>query len=525
MTTTERRRVAVVMPALDVADVIGDQLAALERQDFRGDMEIIVADNGSSDETRTEVQWWQRRLSNLTLVDASERRGAAFARNRGVEATQARLIVFCDADDVVHPSWLRHLTAALDHADVAIGYTLSKDFQHPPVEMDLDRLFGQKPHRSPSLRTDLTPVTSCNLGVRREAFEAVDGFDEGLLLGHDQDLGFRLQLAGYEIVWVPEAMVLRRKPQAFWPLLKKGLRGGRYRHVLLTRYGPAGASFTRTARSLRSWWWVFSRLPLLPFNRTRRSHWAQAAGGLVGELLEMSKHLRIGSFVARKLRTVLSLLSRHEEPVFDGVRAYWEARHQRHGTRLSGVGRVGLPEDANALHYQIKKARVRRVLESLHSEHATLLDAGSGTGVFSQLATDIGFDVTAIDFSWTALTNARKRTPNVTRWVAGNLTSLPLRSTFDVVICVDVLFHIIDDGGWREALRNLGAAVASQGALVLQEQGADTGAAGDGAPHVRWRSLADYETVLWGWRLAGHERYRLPYSGEHKDLLVYMRGA
>ena len=86
----EAVEVSVVIPALNVADTIGQQLDGLACQNFNGNWEVIVADNGSTDSTREVVESFADRLPALKVIDASDRRGINHARNVGSQAARGR---------------------------------------------------------------------------------------------------------------------------------------------------------------------------------------------------------------------------------------------------------------------------------------------------------------------------------------------------------------------------------------------------------------------------------------------------
>src|SRR3712207_5405247 len=110
--------VSVVIVMRNAAATIGEQLEALSRQDYAGPWEVVVADNGSTDDSVAVVRQWEGRLPGLQIVDASLRRGVSYARNAGVVASSGEVIAFCDADDVAEPDWLRRLVAGLGDADI-----------------------------------------------------------------------------------------------------------------------------------------------------------------------------------------------------------------------------------------------------------------------------------------------------------------------------------------------------------------------------------------------------------------------
>ena len=64
------RSVSVVMPTRNVAETVGGQLAALAAQTYTGDWELVVADNGSTDDTAPVLHRWADRIPHLRVVDA-----------------------------------------------------------------------------------------------------------------------------------------------------------------------------------------------------------------------------------------------------------------------------------------------------------------------------------------------------------------------------------------------------------------------------------------------------------------------
>src|SRR5204863_103977 len=80
----------------------------LSAQTYSGRWELIVSDNGSTDRTQDIVRSWEGRLPYIRIVDSSDGRGVAHARNVAA-AVGGDLIAFCDADDIVSRQWLEEL--------------------------------------------------------------------------------------------------------------------------------------------------------------------------------------------------------------------------------------------------------------------------------------------------------------------------------------------------------------------------------------------------------------------------------
>ena len=233
------------------------------------------------------------------------------------------------------------------------------------------------------------------------------------------------------------------------------------------------------------------------------------------------------SYLQRTRARVLRLFGRSTPRAFYKEPAnYWDQRHRRYGTGLGGVGTLHLGEELNEREYALKWDHVAVVLTPLARSGATLLDAGCGNGYFTERAMRLGFEVTAVDFSADAVEIARAQPGReAVAWHVSPLGDFRSDTLYDVVMSIDVLFHIVDDAEWERSVANLAGLVAGDGALVVQEHLDPGGQAAppDGTVHVRWRDELDYRRVLDGWRLVSRDHYDLPDSNSWKDLLVFVR--
>lgn len=199
-------RLSVVIAAFDAEATLGRQLAALRAQRPPWPWEVLVCDNGSTDGTRDLVRRTAAAMPELRLVDASETRGPAAARNTGVRAARAERVAFCDADDVVAPGWVEAMTDALASADLVVGR-----LDHETLNAGSRLRTSWQQQVDGPLLLDIVPRYPCGgagcLGVGRAAFLAVDGFCVGLRCGEDVDLCWRLQLAGARFAFAPDAVV------------------------------------------------------------------------------------------------------------------------------------------------------------------------------------------------------------------------------------------------------------------------------------------------------------------------------
>lgn len=278
---SRRRLLSVIIPAYNAADTLGEQLDMLNAQDYDGDWEIVVANNGSTDQTAEVVQNYQHSMPNLRLVHVPMRQNRSYARNMGVQEARGDAFLFCDADDVVTPGWVSALAKALEKHDVVIG----------PVETHtLSRLSPREPYYHPrSLKEpylNFLPVAlSCNCAISREAFEAVGGFSEEFPREQDVDLSWRLQLHGYSIHIAPAALVYYRHrgtPGAIW---KQAVECGEAEVNLFRHFAAYGMPRPSVKEVLRRYKGLIRRVPRLwdaqPFARVV---WLRQVGFCWGRL-------------------------------------------------------------------------------------------------------------------------------------------------------------------------------------------------------------------------------------------------
>lgn len=234
---------SVVIACLDSEDVLGVQLEALARQHCPLPWEVVVSDNGSRDGSVALAESYADRL-RLRVVDAGGVRGAGPARNAGVAAAQGEWIAFCDADDEVGDGWVAGMCEALARHPFVAG------------RLDSERLNSARTRRSRPVDQDtglqwssevgLPHAGAGNLGIHRSAFRQVGGFDPAVRYLQDTDLCWRVQRAGYPLVFVPELVVHVRLRSTLRDMYRQGRNYGasqaalERRYVSATRPGPDG---------------------------------------------------------------------------------------------------------------------------------------------------------------------------------------------------------------------------------------------------------------------------------------------
>jgi glycosyltransferase involved in cell wall biosynthesis len=114
-------KLSVIIPCLNRGATLGIQLEALSTQKWSEPWELILSDNGSTDNSVDIAHNYMDRIPVFKIIDASARRGGPYALNMGVKAASAEKIACCDADDEVAPGWVAAMESALSKHDVVCG--------------------------------------------------------------------------------------------------------------------------------------------------------------------------------------------------------------------------------------------------------------------------------------------------------------------------------------------------------------------------------------------------------------------
>ncbi len=203
--------ITVGVAAYNAATVIPKLLDSLLAQDFPWDrMEIVVADNGSIDNTTDVVRRYMSR-GPVRLVQAAHRRGPSVARNAVVAAARGEIIAFIDSDCIAHTEWLAEIEAGF--ADPTVGCVAGSILAAEP-KTAVERYYARRGILSQEhvLSHSFLPYAqTANAAFRKEVFDRIGLFDEELITAEDSDVLWRMQLeTGFRLCYRPEAVAWHR---------------------------------------------------------------------------------------------------------------------------------------------------------------------------------------------------------------------------------------------------------------------------------------------------------------------------
>ncbi len=251
-------KLSVIIPCLNMAATLPQQLEALAAQQWSEPWELIIADNGCRDNSVEIALKYAEYFRSFRVIEASARRRNSHARNAGVRAASADRLAFCDADDEVAPGWVAAMGDALGRHGVVHGQIRYDKFNDP---REAERL-SQSWRDGLITKRFLPGGGSGNLGVQRRIHEAIGGFDESTPRFADADYFWRLQLEGFKLHYVPEAIVQVRvgrvNPSLSYLYSRERTAAAsrywhykKYRHLGMLPPPPLKSSLTNWFRVLR----------------------------------------------------------------------------------------------------------------------------------------------------------------------------------------------------------------------------------------------------------------------------------
>lgn len=179
-------RISIVIATKDRSAYVARALASLAGQVGAPSFEVIVVDNGSSDDTKAVVEAAAARETYPVryAFEAEPNRGKA--RNRGVAVAEGYLVLFIDDDVALPPGFIAAHEAAHTTGNLVVNGPIinvpSYDDRPKPAVGNYSRAF----------------LCTCNVSLPKHAIDAVGGFDEAFHLygWEDTELGVRLREAG-----------------------------------------------------------------------------------------------------------------------------------------------------------------------------------------------------------------------------------------------------------------------------------------------------------------------------------------
>lgn len=222
--TNEKHRMLLYMPSVWAA---------------RGDFEVLIADNASTDGS---VEWIQQNYPQTRIIQNGGNLGFAGGNNNGAKHARGEILVFLNPDTTVDPDWLVELLKPF--ADPTVGLTTSRVVLMPQPQtlnscglevhisgLTLCRGMG-RPREAYPKSDEVAAIMGAAFAIRREIFEQVGGFNESFFIYMEEvALSIEAWLRGWRCVYTPASIVQHDYQLRFGP--RKTLWQERNRYLML----------------------------------------------------------------------------------------------------------------------------------------------------------------------------------------------------------------------------------------------------------------------------------------------------
>jgi lipopolysaccharide/colanic/teichoic acid biosynthesis glycosyltransferase len=241
--------ISVIIPAKNAARTLGECLnAVLHQADMQlgQDYEVIVVDDGSTDETARIAEECKVRVIRQSSM------GPAAARNAGTRISKGSIVAFTDADCAPSTTWLMDLTRPFQNPDVVGAKGVYRTHQTAMAARFVQLEYEYKYARMRNLAS-IDFIDTYSAAYRKEVFLLNGGFNESFPVPsvEDQEFSFRLAAKGYRLVFEPLAVVYHFHDRNLSDYLHRKFGIGYWKAVMLQWIPEKTFSDSHTAPTQR----------------------------------------------------------------------------------------------------------------------------------------------------------------------------------------------------------------------------------------------------------------------------------
>jgi glycosyltransferase involved in cell wall biosynthesis len=245
--STESRSASIVIPTFNGASRIGSCLDSLVKQTTGRDVEILVVDDGSTDNTAGVVSSY----SSVRLITQTNA-GPAAARNRGGLEAQGKILLFTDDDCVPMPDWLEAMLEPFKDPGVVGAKGVYRTHQKSLTARFVQIEYEDKYRLMAGLAT-IDFIDTYSAGFRRDRFLEMTGYDTSfpVACAEDIELSYRMSARGWKMKFVPAAVVYHTHPDTFLRYLRKKYKFAFWRMLAVRKNPSKGVKDSHTPQIMK----------------------------------------------------------------------------------------------------------------------------------------------------------------------------------------------------------------------------------------------------------------------------------
>ena len=236
---------SIIIPVYNRPQEIEELLQSLTQQTFGDPFEVVVVEDGSSQNCNEIIENYKERLNIQYFL--KENTGAGQSRNFGMQQAKGNYFIILDSDVLLPKKYLQKVydgltlsyTDAFGGADAA---HFSFSSMQKAITYSMTSVLTTGGIRGKKNSVGKFQPRSFNMGLSKKAFEATNGFSE-LKYGEDIDLTFRLWKGGFDTQFIENAFVYHKRRSTIKQFYNQTFNFGTARPLLNKRY-PKSAKLT-----------------------------------------------------------------------------------------------------------------------------------------------------------------------------------------------------------------------------------------------------------------------------------------
>jgi O-antigen biosynthesis protein len=252
-----RPLVSIIIPTRDQANLLGRCIASILSTTTYEPFEIVIVDNGSTEEETLSYFAAATEDSRVRIVPYPHPFNFSAINNFAAQGAKGDILAFVNNDvEVISPDWLTEMVAwaaqeeigcvgaklyypdnTIQHAGVILGIGGGAGHSHKYFPCEHPGYFGRL-----KVPQTLSAVTGACLAVRKQVFFEVEGFDERLCVAfNDVDFCLKVREAGYRNVWTPFAELYHHESvsRGYDDTLEKRARSSKEVRYMLDKWADA----------------------------------------------------------------------------------------------------------------------------------------------------------------------------------------------------------------------------------------------------------------------------------------------
>lgn len=232
--------VSIVVPTFNDSATVGKALETLLRQTYPNISEIIIVDDGSTDNTPTILRSYADRYPQIKIIEIKHGE-RSHARNIGLHLTTGDVSFFAESDAIYEPTYLERAILQFGSSQVGGVFLLGHIINPRTLVSKCISIEDEVLRYKQALRMN---VPESAWVYRTKLIKELGGFDERLSVAEDKDLAKRVKESGYRIAIVTGVNWGHPAPEGIVKLTKRGFRHGCERIPYCFKY-PKSIPFIR----------------------------------------------------------------------------------------------------------------------------------------------------------------------------------------------------------------------------------------------------------------------------------------